>query len=93
MSTQVDCRIVILNGASASGKSRLIAGIQRIGRETGVLRGVRVPQRATTRGARENESLVSENRYLTKLEFDDKVRAGELDIHWHRPPPHSPVLR
>ena len=76
--------VVLLNGASASGKSRLVAGVQRIAAEAGVLQGVRVAQRSTTRRARERESLPTENRHLKPKEFEKAVASGELDVHWRR---------
>jgi guanylate kinase len=79
------CHVALLNGASASGKSRLIAGIQRIASQAGVLRDVRIPKRTTTRPPRENESLSTENRYLSASEFEQKVQTGELDVQWRRP--------
>jgi ribose 1,5-bisphosphokinase PhnN len=77
--------VALLVGASASGKSRLIAAIQQISRESGALTGIRVVQRLTTRAARESESLPGENRYLTSEEFAAGVASGNIDVHWRRP--------
>ncbi len=79
-----DPRVVVLNGASAAGKSRLLAGIQRIAIESRVLPGLRILQRTTTRSPRTNESLSTENRYLTHAEFEREAQAGRLDLHWRR---------
>lgn len=76
--------VVLVNGASASGKSRLLAGVQRIALDSAVLRDVRIAQRTTTRTAREAESLPTENHYVSESAFEDAVQAGIIDVHWRR---------
>lgn len=76
--------VMLVNGASASGKSRLIAGIQSISYDSGVLREFCVAQRYTTRKARENESLPSENRHMSDEQFGAAVQSGLLDVNWCR---------
>ena len=76
--------VAVLVGASASGKSRLLAGVQRIAMESGVLTGIRIVERFTTRLPRENESLRTENRHLDIESFESAVRAGQIDVHWRR---------
>lgn len=76
--------VVLVNGASASGKSRLLAGVQRIALDSGVLRDVRVAKRTTTRKARDAESLPTENHYVDEESFEETVQAGVLDVHWRR---------
>jgi ribose 1,5-bisphosphokinase PhnN len=80
----MSCLVVVVNGSSASGKSRLIASVERIAEDAGVLRGVRVAQRTTTRAPREHESRPGENRHLDSEQFHAAVRAGALDVHWKR---------
>jgi ribose 1,5-bisphosphokinase PhnN len=75
---------VLVNGASAAGKSRLIGGLERRAAESGVLRDLRVAKRATTRAIREAESLPSENLFLDPEAFYQATRAGTLDVHWKR---------
>lgn len=76
---------VLINGASASGKSRLIAGLGRRAGESGVLRDLRIAKRTTTRAARDDESLPSENLFLDGEDFYRAAQAGVLDVHWKRP--------
>jgi ribose 1,5-bisphosphokinase PhnN len=76
--------VVLVNGASASGKSRLIAGVERLANETGVMRGVRIAKRTTTRAAREQETLPNENLFLDPEDFHLATQAGALDVHWKR---------
>jgi ribose 1,5-bisphosphokinase PhnN len=76
--------VMLVNGASASGKSRLIAGIQSISRDSGVLREFGVAQRFTTRAARDLESLPSENHHMSAQEFAAAAESGLLDVHWKR---------
>lgn len=74
---------VLVNGASASGKSRLIAGIEAISRDAGVLREVVLAKRYTTREARENESLPSENCHMDPMQFE-AADGDLLDVTWRR---------
>lgn len=75
---------MLVNGASASGKSRLIAGIQSISYDSGVLREFGVAQRYTTRPARDTESLPGENQHMSDEQFEAAVQSGLLDVHWNR---------
>jgi len=75
---------VLVNGASAAGKSRLIRDLGRITTESGVLRDIRIAQRATTRAAREAESLPEENQFLDGEAFYEATQNGALDVHWQR---------
>lgn len=76
---------VLIIGASASGKSRLVDGAIRISRESGVLTDVRVAKRFTTRRARASETLPIENRFLAPDVFDNGVSRGVIDVSWRRP--------
>jgi len=76
--------VVVLSGASASGKSRLLRGVLSISRTSGVLSDIRVPKRYTTRATRENESLTVENEFLGRQAFLAAVAAGEIDVSWRR---------
>ena len=76
--------VILVNGASAAGKSRLIAGIQTISHDSGVLREFGVAQRFTTRPPRDRESLPSENHHMKEEEFSTAVHSGMLDVHWLR---------
>jgi ribose 1,5-bisphosphokinase PhnN len=79
-----DGLFVVVNGSSASGKSRLIAGVERVARESAVLRGLRCARRTTTRALRDRESLPTENRHLDPAAFELEVQSGSLDVHWRR---------
>jgi ribose 1,5-bisphosphokinase PhnN len=76
--------VVVVNGSSATGKSRLIAGVERIAADAGVLRGVGVARRATTGRPRELESRLGGERHLNDEQFEAAVRSGALDVHWMR---------
>jgi ribose 1,5-bisphosphokinase PhnN len=76
--------VVLINGASASGKSRLIAGVERRAVESGVFKDLRVAKRTTTRAAREAESLPHENLFLDPEDFHAAAQSGALDVHWKR---------
>jgi ribose 1,5-bisphosphokinase PhnN len=76
--------VVLVIGPSASGKSRLIAGVERLAAETGVTRGIRIAKRATTRAAREDETLPAENVFLDGEDFQRAAKSGALDVHWKR---------
>lgn len=79
-----DGLVVLVNGSSASGKSTLIGCAERRSRELAVVGGLRCALRATTRPARDSESLPAENRYLDPAAFEREARAGALDVHWRR---------
>lgn len=76
--------VVLIVGASASGKSRLIQGAMDIAKQGGVLGDVRLAQRHTTRAARVAESLAGENEFVDGEEFERRVAVGEIDVHWAR---------
>lgn len=76
--------VILVNGASAAGKSRLIAGIEGISYDSGVLREFVVAQRFTTRPPRNRESLPSENYHMKEEQFSAAVHSGMLDVHWRR---------
>jgi len=75
---------VLINGASASGKSRLIAGVEQRASESGVLRDLRIAKRTTTRAVRERETLPGENLFLDNEDFYRATQMGTLDVHWKR---------
>jgi ribose 1,5-bisphosphokinase PhnN len=75
---------VLLTGASASGKSRLIAGSTGIAAAGGVLPDLKVAKRYTTRAPRVEESMPGENRHVSAAEFDESVRSGLIDVSWRR---------
>jgi ribose 1,5-bisphosphokinase PhnN len=79
-----DGLLVVVNGASASGKSWLIGRVRQRADELAVLGDLRCAWRATTRVPRHRESLPSENRYLDPAAFELEVKSGTLDVHWHR---------
>jgi len=83
-------RVVVLSGASASGKSRLLNGVLNISRASGVLSDMHVAKRYTTRATRENESLTVENEFLDRQAFLAAVADDDIDVSWSRP--ISPVM-
>jgi guanylate kinase len=78
--------LVTFSGFSGSGKTTLIDRIVElfdgIALPSGDNLKVRKAQRYTTREPRENDDP-TENLYLTLEEFDKKVQAGEIPIHYH----------
>ncbi|HEX4838217.1 MAG TPA: hypothetical protein VFV03_06820 [Solirubrobacteraceae bacterium] len=76
--------VVLVSGPSASGKSELIAGVERIVAETGVLRGTRVAPRTTTRPVHAPRSVPLSSGTLDLEEFHAAVCSGVLDVHWRR---------
>lgn len=76
--------VALVVGASASGKSRLIAGVLEIASKGAVLGQVRVAERLTTRAARVNESLPGENCFLDAAAFQRGVDEDVIDVHWDR---------
>jgi ribose 1,5-bisphosphokinase PhnN len=69
---------VVIVGASGTGKSTL----------TGVLRAARcgaveVPRRLVTRAARVDD-IAAENQHVSRAEFEQLARAGELGLRWIR---------
>jgi hypothetical protein len=69
---------VIVVGASGSGKSTLVAAVR-----AAAIPGVDVPRRFVTRPARPGDR--DESEHLTADEFDRRVAAGEIGLHWTRP--------
>lgn len=80
----MNASVVLVCGASASGKSRLINGSLIAARNSGVLPGMRIIPRYTTRAARERESLPGENSHLSHEAFENCVSNGTIDVHWRR---------
>lgn len=76
--------VVLVQGSSASGKSRLIDGVNRIIRETGLELEVEFPKRYTTRAPREAETYSGENVHLSEEAFRSDVRLGRIDVFWRR---------
>src|SRR2546423_1689152 len=76
--------VVLVQGSSASGKSRLVSGVNRIVRETGLDLEVEFAKRHTTRAQRDAETFAAENIYLNEEDFQSYVRAGRIDIFWRR---------
>lgn len=77
--------VVLVQGSSASGKSRLVSGVNRIVGETGLDLAADFAKRFTTRTPRHAETFSGENDYLNREEFEARVRSGLIDIHWQRP--------
>jgi ribose 1,5-bisphosphokinase PhnN len=80
-----DSGAVLVTGASAAGKSRLLDGVVRISRDSGVLTDVRVADRFTTRRVRAKETHPSENRFLARDAFNRGVSSGTINVSWSRP--------
>lgn len=76
--------VVLVQGSSASGKSRLVSGVNRIVRETGLDLEVEFAKRYTTRAPRDAETFAAENVYLSKKAFQSYVREDRIDVFWRR---------
>ena len=70
---------IIIVGSSGSGKTTLVNGL----RTKKYADKVVVPRRYITRPQRQGDDLI-ENIHITKEEFEQKLKAGEIDPAWTR---------